>query len=566
MKTTLNFKQAIAITMIAMLSFTSCWENNNPGGGTDPDNPVWGKMEEISLEGIVLNPDGNPLSGVKVSTGTEFFTTGSDGCYTFSKADVVNNRVSVRFEKSGYFTVTRSQRKDNAEAMYIEAVLNPSGNSGNSAHTTFDSSKGTTIALASGMKIEFPAAAIMRANGSAFNGKVTVDALYLDPNHELFSSMMSGDIAALDKDGKKSTILSNGIVDVELKDDAGKPLQVKTGSTAKLTFPIPEDSDDDDLSATLSLYYYSEAKAVWVEEATATRQGNVYVADVNHFSKWNWAYYRDQVKADVLQRVKVVDCDGKPFPNARITIEQKETLVTTSKKRIKGFGVTDSKGMANVMCLTWIPANVTAEAKGMTDSKTTVPVANIELAPLTGDDIVVYTEKLVELKLCNEVKSATIRYHSGDEGEYYVTFDNFGKQRRMDIINWSGINRDVIIYDEINGLYCSGERDNDGKEEWETMDKWDAHDGTQYQLFEEYNPDTFMMLTYLTLIGGTQKTQTVAGQKCEVYRLKGAIWAVWGGTVLLWFGTEEGGKLEGQIAKSAETGCHPKAFTQTFIY
>ena len=543
-----------ASMIVGVMLFISCEKDDNPSGGEKPGKTVFGKMENINLEGIVLAPDGSPLNGVKVISGTKNFTTGSDGLYNLSQADVVNGRVSVRFEKSGYFTITRSQRKGDSESIYIEAALNPTGNSGNSARTTFESTQGTTVSLSSGMKIEFPAASIMRSDGTAFNGKATVEALYLAPNNDLFPSMMNGDIAVMRKDGKKSAVISNGIINVVLKDDAGKSLQLKTGSKATLTFPIPANSGGS-LPATLPVCSYNEAEGIWKEETTATRQGTVYVATVDHFSQWNWANCDLEIGADVLQKVKVVDCEGKPFPKALITIEQKADHGTTL---YKGLGVTNSKGMADVICLTYSSATVTAEGKGLTDSKTTMPIAEVDdLAPLDG---LIYTKETVTLTLCEFVKSGTVEFYGGDD-KLYLNFDNFGQQRRWDVVYANSPSRDVIIYDEINSLYVAGQKGGTD-EEWTVLSQFEASVGAQYQLFEKYNKETFMIFPFITMIGGTKKIETVAGQKCEVFRLEGVKWAVWGGSVLLWFGTE----TDGQMAIAASKDCHPKAFTKTFIY
>jgi protocatechuate 3,4-dioxygenase beta subunit len=529
---------------------------------------VLSSATENSLQGIVLDAEGNPLSGVKVTCGKTVFTTKSDGQYSFTKADATGGRVSVRFEKSGYFTVTRSQRRVESEGMYIEAVLNPSGNSDNSVRSTFESSKGTTVSLASGMKIAFPAASIMRADGSAFNGRVTVDALYLDPGHELFSSMRHGDIAAMTKDGKNATINSNGVVNVVLADDAGKALQLKTGSSATLTFPIPANSGD--LKATLPMCCYNEAKGVWVEETVATRQGNVYVAKVNHFTGWDWAKDELDTKADIIQIVKVEDCEGKPFPNAVVTIEQYEAkglgigpAAGLGKKTLyKGFGITNGEGIARVICLTWTPAKITADGKGMTDSTTTTPEFDDDpLAPVGGPPI---AKKIVTLTLCQDVKSGTIIFPLGDN-ELYLYFDHWGQKRRWDLRFVEDINHvaNVVIYDEINGLYCRGTRwihDAEKMEDWQTMGKIEASNHTVLQLFEKYSEEQFEALTQIVLKGGTRTTETVAGQQCEVYRFQGMEWAVWGGTVMLRTPAFQ------SKATSATRGCPDGAFTQTFDF
>jgi len=248
-----------------------------------PSDPVV-NMQTIDLTGFVKDTNGNPMSGVKVTTGTASAITDGKGEYSFGEAEVVDGRAVLKFEKSGYFTLIRSLEK--RDDLFIAAVLYPKGNSDISLHTTFDASKETTLKV-SGMKVDISASAIMRADGSAYSGNVTADMLYLDPNNKNFGNMMpGGDLLATRTDESTVMLVSYGIVKVLLTDDAGNPLQLKSGSPANITYPIPAGMEED-APPTMPHWYFDEQKGIWIEDGVLTLQGNVYVGTATHFTDYN---------------------------------------------------------------------------------------------------------------------------------------------------------------------------------------------------------------------------------------------------------------------------------------
>ena len=238
MKTIFRFSILTAILAIAMLA---C-DKGSEGGGNNPPLPQG--MQNVTLKGRVSDKNGNPLGGVSVTTGSLNATSASNGEFSFSQAGVVDSRAVIKFKKDGYFTLTRSGVKENE--MFIEAVMYSKGKSDISLQTTFDASTAQTLEIDADMKVELSASSIVRADGSAYSGTVKADMLYLDPNNENFASMMpGGDLAAITSDNDNVMLISWGMTNVNLTDNAGNPLQLKKGSPAELTFPIPEGMEND---------------------------------------------------------------------------------------------------------------------------------------------------------------------------------------------------------------------------------------------------------------------------------------------------------------------------------
>ena len=269
-------------TTILMIALQAC-EKNDSSNSDSPDNPA-AVMENVALSGAVKDTNGNPMSGVRITTGSLNATTGSDGTFSFKEAGTVDDRVIMKYEKSGYFTLTRSCEKDSS--LYVEAVLYPQGNSSISLQTTFDASKEKTLQLG-GVKIDFPASSIASADGKAYSGNVHVDALHLefDGTNENFTLMMPGsDLICLASDNSKKMLTTLGMVNVVLTDNSGNPVKIKDGATATISFPAPAPDSGAQLPATVPLWTFDEAKGLWIEDGTLTLQDNVYTGTVSHFS------------------------------------------------------------------------------------------------------------------------------------------------------------------------------------------------------------------------------------------------------------------------------------------
>ena len=318
MKRVVSFKVLAVMMMITAMSVAGCKKNN---GGDDPDEPnnpdvVNVVMQNVTLSGTVRGVDGNPLGGVRVTTGTLNATTGSDGAFTFAKAGTVNDRIIIQFEKSGYFTLTRSAAKDDEDDdLYVEAMLYPKGNSGISLQNTFDASTAKTLQIG-GMTINFPASSVVRADGSAYSGTVRADVLYLAPDNENTGWMMpGGDLTCKPSNNSEEILLPYGITDVVLTDNAGNPLNIKKGAGVEISFQTPSGMSGN-TPATLPQWTFDGVRGVWHEDGTLTRQGNIYKGTVNHFSP---RAAGKSAKFSII-RARVTECD-KPSTDYEVVFQ-----------------------------------------------------------------------------------------------------------------------------------------------------------------------------------------------------------------------------------------------------
>ena len=318
--------------LMMLMTFASCSkiqdllnegdDDDDDSGGGNPPELVEGRMEDIALSGIVRDASGTPIEGVSIVSGSSAATTNTDGFFEFDQIQVVSvlNRSVVRFSKAGYFDVVRSMDADDdaADGASWEVVMCKKENNDFTSIKTYSSSSDQTL-QAGEMKIDMPQDGYkVDGTGVGYTGKVKSEMVYLDPNNERFAEMMpGGDLAAVRSDNSSAQLVSYGMTDLNMYAENGDKLQLKDGSKAKLTFPIPAGMDKNP-PASIPLWSFNEKTGLWEEEGSAALQGNVYVGEVAHFSWVNLDYPEKQ--GTVYGYVK--DDTGKVLPGVRLSIGQ----------------------------------------------------------------------------------------------------------------------------------------------------------------------------------------------------------------------------------------------------
>ena len=331
--------------LMMLMTFASCSklqdllnegdDDDDDDGGINPPELVEGRMEDIALSGIVRDASGTPIEGVSIVSGSSAATTNTDGFFEFDQIQVVsvqNDRSVVRFSKAGYFDVVRSMDADDdaADGASWEVVMCRKENNDFTSIKTYSSSSDQTL-QAGEMKIDMPQDGYkVDGTGAGYTGKVKSEMVYLDPNNERFSEMMpGGDLAAVRSDNSSAQLVSYGMTDLNMYAENGDKLQLKDGSKAKLTFPIPAGMGENP-PASIPLWSFNEKTGLWEEEGSAALQGNVYVGEVAHFSWVNLDYPEKQ--GTVYGYVK--DDTGKVLPGVRLNIGQ---LLTSTVTQSNGY-------------------------------------------------------------------------------------------------------------------------------------------------------------------------------------------------------------------------------------
>ncbi len=272
-----------------------------------------------SISGIVIDEDNAVVAGALVQLADRSTTTDENGYYKISNVTIEEGGQLVTIVKNGYFkgytfAETELNKKWFGKTQLItrEEVAN------------FNSANGASVEMNGGAKVEFVQDGIKKEDGSAYSGQVKVFAHWYDPSADNTGLSMPGDLRAINLEDQLQQLATYGMVAVELESESGEKLQLKDGTEATITFPLPQELSD--APADIPLWSFDEASGYWKEEGTATREGNSYVAQVSHFSFWNC----DAPFPVVPFSAQFVDESGQPLVYQRICLSVLDNGLTRS--------------------------------------------------------------------------------------------------------------------------------------------------------------------------------------------------------------------------------------------
>lgn len=311
--------------MIVSLGMQSCRKDSSLVDVT-PNTPVTGLTVNGSVIGIVTDQNGQAVVDAVVTYGAVSQTTDEYGVFQFRNTELYADGTYIKVEKDGFFKGSRIfYPQDNATSR-IEIELIPMVNV-----ATFVSSAGEKVQF-EGVELAFSNNSIMTESGEDFNGGVGVYAKYLDPTSIATLNQMPGDLTAINANQERVALSTFGMIAVELRDELGNKLQVKTGSTVDLTMPVPADLLGN-APETIPLWHFDEEQGTWVEEGQATLENGSYVGTVSHFSYWNC-----DVPSDF------VHLSGTVF-NRGIPVEGVLVKITVAGGSASGHGNTNNEGV-----------------------------------------------------------------------------------------------------------------------------------------------------------------------------------------------------------------------------
>lgn len=273
--------------------------------------------------GYVFNEMNQPVKDATVQIYSGMTKTNQYGVFTFKNARVDKNGTYIRVLKEGF--------------IFGSDVVYPSGSKVYSyikmmsleQNKSFESQTGGVIQVTGGGRVIFPADAVAKNDGTAYTGKVNVTAKLISPLAPNLDEIMPGALVATSAGGNTVVLGTAGMVAVELRDNNGAKLNIRSGKKATLEMPAL----DPLKPATIPLWYFDESKGLWKEEGMATLQNDFYVGDVSHFSFWN---------ADVPYPLINV-CGKVLFPNGDPAKQIKVSVMADGLNT--SFGFTDANGV-----------------------------------------------------------------------------------------------------------------------------------------------------------------------------------------------------------------------------
>jgi len=427
------------ILALTCILFYQCQREVSYIGTGDPGQSQLPNPLKANLQGNVLDESGQPAVNVVIKVGTEITATDTKGYFRINNAPLDKNASLVTAEKTGYFTAYRTfSATSGTNQVVIKLTKKNLGG-------TITGTAGGDVSLTNGTKVSLPANGIVKASdNSNYTGTVNVYAAYIDPTAADILDRVPGSFMANDKDGKRVLLSSYGMMAVELESSVGEKLQIKSGSTATLTSPIPATAQAS-APATIPLWYVDETTGLWKEEGTATKQGNNYVGTVKHFTYWNC----DLPVKTVMLTATFKTANGQPLVNASIVIKP-----TTGDYYGSAHGYTDSLGQINGP----VPANTNLVMQVMDGCNTAVFSQNlgpynesINLGTVTVSattpGVVTVKGKLANCSGANVTKGYAIV--SINNSIHYAKVDGSGNfSTNYVLCNMNGVNAQVLGVDE----------------------------------------------------------------------------------------------------------------------
>jgi hypothetical protein len=322
----------LAVPLLATFIYLGCQKTDTPDTSYQPQYVTAG------ISGRILDENKLPVSGATVKAGSISVTTNASGLFNLSNISVDKNAGMVKVEKDGYFTGIKTIVVTANKENYVSLQLIKKTTAG-----SFSGTAGGSITVPSGGgTVVFPAGGVVNATtNTAYTGTVAVSAFFINPEATDFRDIMPGTLRGLTTANQETGLQSFGMMAVELNGAGGEKLQLASGKTATINFPIAA-SLQAQAPATIPLWSLDEATGLWKEEGTATRQGNNYVGVVGHFSYWNC----DAPFA-------VVDFTATIKTQQSVTLAEAKVIISGADTSLSGFGYTNSEGVVSGK----IPAN-----------------------------------------------------------------------------------------------------------------------------------------------------------------------------------------------------------------
>ncbi|OWY23159.1 hypothetical protein C7N43_07350 [Sphingobacteriales bacterium UPWRP_1] len=301
-----------------LFTFGGCMFDDS---GSVTDGPAY--IGSLKVYGIVTTENGQPLEGVHITTENglgQVIGVYSDamGVFSFASVRTKDSRFVIEADKEGYFHKSYASTSAGKDAKVRLAL-----NTKNTTNITADAP--SEVAVADKARVLFKPNSFVQENGTPYSGEVTVAYTYANPDNPAFGLLMQGgDLRGLDASRQTQRLISYGAMGVELTGSNGQTLQLAPGQTATLEMEVPE-SMLANAPAQIPLWYFDEQNNIWVEEGSATLQGNKYVGEVSHFTWWNCD---DPVSIKSFVIGTVVDCNGSPMPGVVVSVGP--LLVTTN--------------------------------------------------------------------------------------------------------------------------------------------------------------------------------------------------------------------------------------------
>jgi len=243
-----------------LVLFCACKKNSPDPTGTSVQNPKVGKGQ-VNISGLVFDQYGAPAVNAEVTLDGNVLHTDNRGYYSYAGKLTDTDKVVIKFIKPGFFDDYKTYVLQTGAFTGIpKFFFKPESKIG-----TFQNSAGAKITRDKDT-FTFPANAVVKQDGSAYNGEVTVVS-------SIVYNSFAGDARGLDNKNQKVTLEAFGSLLIKLKS--------ATGEFLKLAKPMVIHYDmgfnaENTAPPTNKMWVYNESDNVWVESGSVVLNAGSY--------------------------------------------------------------------------------------------------------------------------------------------------------------------------------------------------------------------------------------------------------------------------------------------------
>jgi hypothetical protein len=189
--------------------------------------------------------------------------------------------------------------------------------------------------------VTLPAGAFVNANGDPVTGEITATITPVD-TREMGASYLGGGVA-LTEESEVVQLLSLGMIDFEFTQN-GEAVQLAAEASAQIEMDLVAETGPDGrvytIGEEIEMWWFDEATGLWVEEgvgeivASATSPtGMRLIATVEHFTTWNWDYYKAEDRASITLNCLINGSQMGPLDNCNVSLSADGIYRSTSVGR-----------------------------------------------------------------------------------------------------------------------------------------------------------------------------------------------------------------------------------------
>lgn len=273
-------KKILFLITAILTTFISCRKDLTETIVTIDENPPV-VLIETAIRGKVVDEEGSPLIGARVSVGNQNLQTDESGCFHFKNVSVKKSGTIVKATETGFYNGSAHSNFTAEGSSYVEVRMIKKG-----APQTIEGILGGEITSNGGMKINIPPNALISQNGDPYYDEVQVFSRWLDPTDSEVGGIMPGALMATDEDGNPLALATYGMMAMELEASNGSVLKVKPGETIKVEMPIPP-SLATTAPEEIPLWYFDLDEEQWLLSGSCKKIGNYYECKITSTGYWN---------------------------------------------------------------------------------------------------------------------------------------------------------------------------------------------------------------------------------------------------------------------------------------